>query len=81
MWVGAWGEGKEKGTYIHDVVEYYERGSLCLGLVPDAYLPDAPVTPEKVVQVLACNLIIQVLDEKYAVGPGRQLGLREEMQK
>ena len=69
----GWGRGggKEKGTYIHDVVEYYKRGSLCLGLVPDAYLPDAPVTPEKVVQVLACNLIVQVLDEEYAVGPGR----------
>ena len=66
----------EKGAYVHDVVEYYERCPFCLWFVPDAYLSDAAVAAEKVIQVLARDLIVQILDEEYAVGAGWQLGLR-----
>jgi hypothetical protein len=62
-------------THIHDVVEHDERRSLCLWLVADAHLPDAPVATEEVVQILARDLIVQILDEQYAVGTGRKLGL------
>ena len=52
------GRRGRRGAYIHDVVEYYERRSLRLLFVPDAYLSDAAVAAEKVVQVLARDLIV-----------------------
>ena len=64
-------EKKELKTYIHDVVEHYERRPFCFGLIPDAYLSDAPIAAEKIIQVVTRDLIVQILDEENAVGAGR----------
>ena len=37
----------------------------------------ASVAAKEVVQIIACDLIVQILDEEYAVGAGRKLGLQK----
>ena len=41
--------GVQQHTHVHHVVKHHKRRSLRLGLVPDAYLPYAPVAAEEVV--------------------------------
>jgi hypothetical protein len=52
-----------EGTYIHDIVEYYERSPFCFWFDSDAYLSDASVAAS----VLARDLIVQILDAEYSM--------------
>ena len=52
-----------EGTYIHGIVEYYERCPFCLWFDFDAYLSDASGEAS----VLARYLIVQILDEEYSM--------------
>lgn len=76
MGVRGGGGGNKWPTYVHHVVKHYKRRSLCLRLIPDAYLPYAPVATEEVVQVFARDLVVQILDEEDAVGARWQFGLK-----
>ena len=53
--------------HIHDIVIYNKCGSFRLWFVSDANLPDATIAPEEVVQVVASDLVVQVLDKQDAV--------------
>lgn len=65
----------QRDTHIHHVIIYNERGPLRLRLVAQSYLANAAVPPKEIVQVLAGNVVIQILDEQNAVGACWKLSL------
>ena len=69
---------EKDGTHIHHVIEHNERGPLCFLLITDPNLANTPVPSEQVVQVFACNLVVQVLDEEYPVRAWGQFGLADQ---
>lgn len=59
---------KELGdAYIHDIVKHDKRSPFCLLLTAYPNLTDAAVAPKEVVQILAGDLVVQVLHEEDAV--------------
>ena len=50
-------------THIHYVVEDNESSPSRLLFVADADLADAAITPKQIVQILSCDLIVEVLDK------------------
>lgn len=63
------------GTHIHHVVKDDECSPLCFRLTTNPNLANAPIPSEQVVEILACDLVIQVLDEQDPVCAGWQFGL------
>jgi len=65
-----------KGIFgVHDIVKYDESCSLGLLLITDSYLSDAAVPAKEVVEVVPCDLVVQILDKQYPVCAWRQFGL------
>ncbi len=62
-------------THVHHVIENNKRSPLCLLLITNTNLANAPVPSEQVVQVLAGDLVVQVLHKEYPVRAGRQFRL------
>ena len=63
-------------TYIHNIVKHHKCGAPRLLLVSNTNLADAAVPAKEVIQVLARNLVVEILDKEDPVGPWRQLGLQ-----
>ena len=59
-------------THIHHVVEDDKRSALCFLLIANAYLANAPIPSKQVVQVLACDLVVQVLDKQDPIRTRRE---------
>ena len=58
---------KEYATHVHDIVKHHKRCAFCLLLIAYPDLTYATVSSKQVVQVLAGDLVVQVLDEEDAV--------------
>ena len=65
------------GSYIHDIVKDYKGSTSGLLLIANTNLTYAAISSKQVVQVLAGDLVVQVLDEEDAVCARRQLRLWE----
>lgn len=50
-------------THIHYVVEDNESSPPRLLFVADSDLADATITPEQIVQILSCDLVVEILDK------------------
>ncbi len=64
-----------RSTHIHHVIEYNVCSPLCFLLITDPNLANTPVPSEQVIQVFACDLVVQVLDEQNPICAWRQLRL------
>ena len=66
---------EKDGTHIHHVIKYNKCSTLGLLLITNTNLAYAPVPSEQVVQVLARDLVVQILDKKDPIGTRGKLGL------
>jgi hypothetical protein len=62
-------------TYVHHVVKHNKSCTLCLLLISYPNLTYAAITSKQVVQILASDLVIQILDKQYSVGAWRKFCL------
>ena len=58
-------------TDIHDIFKDYKSSTLCLWIITYSNLSDLTVATKELVQVLASDLIIEILDKKDSVSSWR----------
>lgn len=68
--------GMARVTHVHNIVKHYKCCPFRLSFIPYAYLSDATVSSEEVIQVFSCDLVVQVFDEQDTVRARGEFRLR-----
>lgn len=62
-------------THVHYIVKDDKCGALSLGFISQTYLTNGAVPPEKLVEVVAGDLVIEIFDKQNPICAWRQLRL------